>query len=152
MCSAPRRESSSTSPIRGRCMAWSSACRKRPTAACGPTRHRKRWPRCGRPTWKWRATSKAAGTDPVRVRIIGIGMGPAHVTPEAAEALRSVDYVLAADKGADDGLLALGRAVVDAHAEGAVEIVHVADPPRNRSADLSAADYEGAVADWHDAR
>ena len=91
-------------------------------------------------------------TDPVRVRIIGIGMGPAQVTPEAAEALRSVDYVLAADKGADDGLLALRRAVVDAHAEGAVEIVHVADPPRDRSADLTTADYEGAVAEWHEAR
>jgi precorrin-6A synthase len=91
-------------------------------------------------------------TDPVRVRIIGVGMGPAHVTPEAAKALRSVDYVLASDKGADDGLLALRRAVVDTHAEGAVEIVHVADPPRNRSADLTAADYEGAVADWHEAR
>jgi precorrin-6A synthase len=91
-------------------------------------------------------------TDPIRVRILGIGMGTAHVTPEVAEALRSVDYVLAADKGADDGLLALRRAIVDAHAEGAVEIVHVADPPRNRSPELTGADYEGAVADWHDAR
>jgi precorrin-6A synthase len=50
--------------------------------------------------------------DPVRVRILGVGMGPQHVTPEVAEALRSVDYVLAADKGSDgddDGLLALRR-------------------------------------------
>ena len=91
-------------------------------------------------------------TDPVRVRILGIGMGPAHVTPEVAEALRSVDYVLAADKGADDGLLALRRAVVDAHAGSAVEIVQIADPPRDRSVELTTADYEGAVADWHDAR
>jgi precorrin-6A synthase len=91
-------------------------------------------------------------TDPVRVRILGIGMGPAHVTPEVAEALRSVDYVLAADKGADDGLLALRRAVVDAHAGGAVEIVQIADPPRDRSAELTTEDYEGAVAGWHDAR
>ena len=91
-------------------------------------------------------------TDPVRVRILGIGMGPAHVTPEVAEALRSVDYVLAADKGDEDGLLALRRAVVDTHAEGAVEIVQIADPPRNRSSELSTTDYQRAVSDWHNAR
>jgi precorrin-6A synthase len=79
-------------------------------------------------------------------------MGPQHVTPEVADALRSVDYVLAADKGADDGLLALRRAVVDAHAGGAVEIVQIADPPRDRSAELTTEDYEGAVAGWHEAR
>lgn len=87
-------------------------------------------------------------TEPIRVRILGIGMGPAHVTPEVAQALRSVDYVLAADKGDEDGLLALRRAVVDAHAYGAVEIVEVGDPPRDRSAQ----DYDNAVADWHEAR
>ena len=38
----------------------------------------------------------------VRVRILGVGMGPQHVTPEVAEALRSVDYVLAADRSLDD--------------------------------------------------
>ncbi|MDT7738154.1 MAG: precorrin-6A synthase [Mycobacterium sp.] len=91
-------------------------------------------------------------TDAVRVRILGVGMGPQHVTPEVADALRSVDYVLAADKGADDGLLALRRAVLDAHAGGAVEIVQIADPPRDRSAELTTEDYEGAVAGWHDAR
>jgi precorrin-6A synthase len=91
-------------------------------------------------------------TESVRVRILGIGMGPQHVTPEVADALRSVDYVLAADKGADDGLLALRRAVVDAHAGGAVEIVQIADPPRDRSAELTTEDYEGAVAGWHEAR
>ena len=91
-------------------------------------------------------------TESVRVRILGVGMGPQHVTPEVADALRSVDYVLAADKGADDGLLALRRAVLDAHAGGAVEIVQIADPPRDRSAELTTEDYEGAVAGWHDAR
>ena len=63
---------------------------------------------------------------PVRVRILGVGMGPQHVTPEVAEALRSVDYVLAADKGSDsddDGLLALRRAIVEAHTDGSVDIV-----------------------------
>ncbi|MDN4517121.1 precorrin-6A synthase (deacetylating) [Mycolicibacterium austroafricanum] len=94
---------------------------------------------------------------PVRVRILGVGMGPQHVTPEVAGALRDADYVLAADKGdddRDDGLLALRRAIVNAHAgpDGPVEIVSVTDPERNRSAGLTATDYQGAVADWHDAR
>ena len=30
----------------------------------------------------------------MRVRIIGIGMGPHQVTPEAADALRDADYVI----------------------------------------------------------
>ena len=38
----------------------------------------------------------------MKVRILGVGMGPQHVTPEVADALRTVDYVLAADKGDDD--------------------------------------------------
>lgn len=87
----------------------------------------------------------------MKVWILGIGMGPRHVTPEVADALRSVDYVLAAEKGAEDGLLALRRAVVDAYAES-VPIVTVADPARDRSADLAGPDYAGAVADWHAAR
>ncbi|MDT5057261.1 MAG: precorrin-6A synthase, partial [Mycobacterium sp.] len=93
--------------------------------------------------------------DPVRVRILGVGMGPQHVTPEVAEALRSVDYVLAADKGSDgddDGLLALRRAIVEAYTDSSVDIVQVRDPQRDRAADLSTAGYQRAVADWHDAR
>jgi precorrin-6A synthase len=94
--------------------------------------------------------------DPVRVRILGVGMGPQHVTPEVAEALRSVDYVLAADKGSaagdGDGLLALRRAIVDAYTDGSVDIVAVPDPQRDRAAELSSAGYQRAVADWHDAR
>lgn len=98
-------------------------------------------------------------TESVRIRILGVGMGPQHVTPEVADALRSVDYVLAADKAADkaadrrdDALLALRRAIVEAHAGSAVEMVPVPDPRRNRSTELTTADYESAVADWHDAR
>lgn len=90
-------------------------------------------------------------TEPVRVRVLGVGMGPQHVTPEVAEALRSVDYVLAARKADEDGLLELRRAILDAHAPG-VELVEVPDPERDRSAGLSTAGYQGAVADWHDAR
>lgn len=88
----------------------------------------------------------------IRIRILGVGMGPHHVTPEVAEALRGVDYVLAAEKeGGADGLLDLRRAILETHA-GAVELVAVPDPPRDRSEGLSTTGYEGAVADWHDAR
>jgi precorrin-6A synthase len=90
--------------------------------------------------------------DPVRVRILGVGMGPQHVTPEVAEALRSVDYVLAADKGSDDELLALRQSIVDAHTDGSVDVVPVRDPQRNRSIGLTDTGYQRAVADWHDAR
>ena len=90
--------------------------------------------------------------DPVRVLILGVGMGPQHVTPEVAEALRSVDYVLAADKGVGDGLLALRQSIVDAHTDGSVDVVPVRDPERDRAADLNTAGYQRAVADWHDAR
>jgi len=87
------------------------------------------------------------------LRIIGIGMGPQHVTPEAAQALRGCDYVLAAQKTespADDGLLAVRRQVADAYG---VPLVAVPDPARDRGDhrhDPGA--YPRAVADWHDAR
>ncbi|MGB5797803.1 MAG: precorrin-6A synthase (deacetylating) [Mycolicibacter algericus] len=87
----------------------------------------------------------------LQVWILGVGMGPQHVTAEAAEVLRSVDYVLAAAKGSEDGLLALRRAIVDAYAP-AVPIVTVADPPRDRSPGLTGPGYSRAVADWHAAR
>ncbi|MET3963487.1 precorrin-6A synthase [Marmoricola sp. OAE513] len=82
----------------------------------------------------------------MKVRIVGIGMGPQHVTPEAAAALRSADYVVAASKGDDDGLLAARREVAAAYG---LEVVAVADPERDRA---DPADYPGAVADWHAAR
>jgi len=87
----------------------------------------------------------------VKVWILGIGMGPQHVTPEVADALQTVDYVLAAEKSDADGLLALRRAVVDAYA-GSVPIVTVADPARDRSPELTGTGYTRAVADWHAAR
>lgn len=82
----------------------------------------------------------------MRVRILGVGMGPQHVTPEVAEALRSCDYVLAAEKRDDDGLLAARRAIA---AEFGVEVVAVPDPERDRN---DPADYHGAVKAWHEAR
>ncbi|OBH17391.1 precorrin-6A synthase (deacetylating) [Mycolicibacter sinensis] len=87
----------------------------------------------------------------MKVWILGIGMGPQHVTPEVADALQTVDYVLAAEKSDADGLLALRRAVVDAYA-GSVPIVTVADPARDRSPELTGTGYTRAVADWHAAR
>jgi precorrin-6A synthase len=82
----------------------------------------------------------------VRIRIIGIGMGPQHVTPEAADALRSADYVIAARKREDDGLLTARRAIAGTFG---IEVVEVDDPERDRA---DPADYPGAVAVWHAAR
>lgn len=90
--------------------------------------------------------------EPVRVRVLGVGMGPQHVTPEVAEALRSADYVVAAFKGADDELLALRWEIVDAYTDGSVDVVAVRDPQRDRSTGLDDQGYQHAVADWHDAR
>jgi precorrin-6A synthase len=79
------------------------------------------------------------------VRIVGIGCGPQHVTPEASAALRASAYVVAARKGPDDPLLAVRREVAAAHG---LEVVEVDDPARDRDP----ADYRGAVHDWHAAR
>jgi precorrin-6A synthase len=82
----------------------------------------------------------------MRIRVLGVGMGPQHLTPEVADALRTCDYVLAADKGEDDGLLWTRRAIAAAHG---LEVVAVPDPERDRA---DPADYAKAVADWHEAR
>ncbi|MFL6090633.1 MAG: precorrin-6A synthase (deacetylating) [Aeromicrobium sp.] len=89
-----------------------------------------------------------------RVRIVGIGCGhPGQLTVEAVDALEAADFAIAARKGADDPLLAARKAIVDQYAPR-LEIVEVDDPERDRSAASTAAkaDYEGVVADWHDAR
>lgn len=83
------------------------------------------------------------------VRVVGIGCHPGQLTGEARTAIAACDYVIAADKGPDDPLLALRRAIC---AELGVELVAVADPPRDRSPGLDEAGYDGAVLDWHDAR
>ena len=82
-----------------------------------------------------------------RVRVVGVGMGPQHVTAEAAEVLRSVDWVLAFGKGEHDALLAARVEVCRLY--GAPPLVHVPDPPRDRA---DPADYAGAVRTWHSAR
>ncbi|MGB3334908.1 MAG: precorrin-6A synthase (deacetylating) [Mycobacterium sp.] len=87
----------------------------------------------------------------MRVWILGVGMGPQHVTAEVAEVLRTVDYVVASEKSSDDGLLALRRTIVDTYAPS-IPIVAVADPARDRSPGLTEPGYAHAVADWHAAR
>ena len=91
---------------------------------------------------------------PVKVRILGVGMGPQHVTPEVAEALRTADYVVAAEKADDDPLLALRRDIVRAHPgrNGPIDVVAVRDPQRDRSTELTDPGYQAAVTDWHQAR
>jgi len=73
-------------------------------------------------------------------------MGPHHIPPEVADALRSCDYVLAAEKREDDGLLSVRRAIA---AEHGLEVVAVPDPERDRADPV---DYAKAVKDWHEAR
>ncbi|MFV0463005.1 MAG: precorrin-6A synthase (deacetylating) [Nostocoides sp.] len=93
----------------------------------------------------------ASAAAPVRVHILGVGMGPQHVTPEVAAALAECDYIVAAEKSQHDNLLAVRRAI--AHQHG-VEIVPVPDPERDRRRDAtsSPAGYDSAVRDWHEAR
>jgi precorrin-6A synthase len=81
-----------------------------------------------------------------RLLVIGVGMGPQHVTREGAEALRSVDWVLAFAKAEDDPLLDARAAICREY--GDPQVVVVPDPPRDRDPD----DYAGAVRDWHAAR
>ncbi|HTW14005.1 MAG TPA: precorrin-6A synthase (deacetylating) [Nocardioides sp.] len=81
-----------------------------------------------------------------RVRVVGVGMGPHHLTREASEALAGADFVLAARKGPDDELLGVRRRIC---AEHDLELVEVPDPPRDRD---DPADYLGAVRTWHQAR
>ena len=70
-----------------------------------------------------------------RIRILGVGMGPQHVTPEVAEALRSVDYVVAAQKSRGRRTIRCSRC--DARSAGCTAtspLVAVPDPERDRDA------------------
>jgi precorrin-6A synthase len=84
----------------------------------------------------------------MKVHIIGIGMGPRQVTPEAADALQGADYVIAAEKGDDDALLAIRREIAGAFG---VPVVAVPDPARDREP-VGDGGYVSAVAGWHAAR
>jgi len=94
------------------------------------------------------------------IRVIGFGMGPQHLTPEASAALSSCDYVIAAAKSDDDPLLGVRRAICEQYG---VELVAVPDPERDRVSTSSTTGersttgdgptrYDRAVLDWHDAR
>ena len=104
----------------------------------------------------WRTATVASGFETVaaqppqpptrRIRVIGIGSGhPSHLTGEATAALDSVAYVVAAEKGPDDALLAVRRSLCERHG---VPLVAVPDPERDRDP----VDYPGAVRSWHEAR
>lgn len=96
--------------------------------------------------------SKTVMSEDRRVRVIGIGSGdPTQLTGEAAAALGSVAYVVAADKGPADPLLDVRRRLCDAFG---VDLVAVPDPQRDRDAGSTASEagYAVAVRDWHQAR
>jgi precorrin-6A synthase len=86
------------------------------------------------------------------ILVIGIGAGnPDYVTVQAVQALNRADVFFVVDKGADkDDLLALREEICRRHIvdQDGYRIVEIVDPPRDRGA----ADYQGAVGDWHEAR
>lgn len=83
------------------------------------------------------------------ILVIGIGAGnPDHLTLEAAKAIGLLDVVFVIDKGTAPALVDLRAAILRAHARPEVQVVTIADAARDRAP----ADYEGAVADWHQAR
>ncbi len=93
--------------------------------------------------------SGAVAPAPRRVRVIGIGMGPQHLTPQAVAALRSVEVVLAFAKATHDPLLEVRRAICAAHR---VPLVVVEDAERDRREGLDERGYAAAVEAWHDER
>lgn len=85
-----------------------------------------------------------------RLLLVGIGAGhPDQVTVEAVRAMNQVDVFLVADKqrGVDD-LVALREEICRRHVHREYRIVHVPDPPRDRTP----ASYDDAVTAWHEAR
>ncbi len=89
-----------------------------------------------------------AGQAMKQLLLIGIGPGdPRQVTFEAVEALQRATVFFVLDKGADKGaLLQLRKAILERYLpEGGYRLVQVEDPRR----DGQAADYVGAVQDWH---
>ena len=94
-----------------------------------------------------------------RVLVIGVGPGaPDQVTYEAVQAMRHADYFVVTDKpkpdGAADPLVAARERMLARHLDHEPRLVVVEDPARDRTAVGTAtrADYETAVADWHEAR
>ena len=82
-----------------------------------------------------------------RLLVIGIGAGdPDHLTVQAIKALNQVDVFFVVDKGADThDLTRLREEICERFIERpGYRMVHVPDPPRDRTA----AAYRAAVEDW----
>jgi precorrin-6A synthase len=88
--------------------------------------------------------------------LVGIGPGGVdQLTVEAVQALNACDAFLVVDKDVDAAtgdLERLRQEILDRHVTRAVPVVHVADPPRDRSVHQTSEGYERAVEEWHDAR
>ncbi len=89
--------------------------------------------------------------------LLVIGMGPGHpdqITVQAVRALNRVEVFLRIDKGdAKSGLNAARDEILRRHVTSpGYRVVDIPEPPRDRSASLTGADYQGAVRDWHEAR
>ncbi|MGI9085720.1 MAG: precorrin-6A synthase (deacetylating) [Aeromicrobium sp.] len=106
-----------------------------------------------------------------RLYAIGIGSGGLdQVTAEAVRAMNEVDFFLVTDKRKKDGspggvtgpraaestdpLVTARGEILARHLDHEPVLVVVDDPERDRSADgtRSAADYDRAVGEWHEAR
>jgi precorrin-6A synthase len=86
-----------------------------------------------------------------------IGMGPGHpdqITVQAVNALNRVDVFFRIDKGdARSGLNAARDEILRRHVPApGYRVVDIPEPPRDRSATLTADGYQEAVGDWHAAR
>src|ERR1700760_2829068 len=96
--------------------------------------------------------------DTGRVReLLLIGMGPGHpdqVTVQAVRALNRADVFFRIDKGdGKSGLNAARDEILRRHVtRPGYRVVDIPEPPRDRSAALTADGYQGAVGDWHAAR
>jgi precorrin-6A synthase len=86
-----------------------------------------------------------------------IGMGPGHpdqLTVQAVTALNQVDVFFRIDKGdVRSGLNDARDEILRRHVtQPRYRVVDIPEPSRDRSPELTADGYEGAVQDWHQAR
>jgi precorrin-6A synthase len=89
--------------------------------------------------------------------LLVVGMGPGHpdqITVQAVQALNRTDVFFRIDKGeAKSGLNAARDEILRRHVtRPGYRVVEIPEPPRDRSPDLTADGYQGAVGDWHEAR
>lgn len=97
------------------------------------------------------AAGSQTGRAMKQLLLIGIGPGdPRQVTYEAVDALKRASVFFVLDKGTDkDDLLHLRKAILERYRpQGGYRLVQVEDLLR----DGQAADYVGAVRDWHQQR